>query len=630
MNAAFQIQRLFSASRAFKIALLVALDVIIVILAFHLAFFLRLGNINAVGLSQGPWLILLLPMVAVLSFYGFGLYRTVLRSMGLETLLTIAYGAFAMVFCLAFLEFLVPTLWIPRSVPAIFGFLVFSGVALIRLLARNAYRTSVRKIGNRAPVLIYGVHETAGYFISAMGMNGPFDPIALIDTNPLVQGTIVHGCRVYPPSQLQKLSDSFGIKTVFVARQAMSREKFSEISAELEAMKLDVKQLPSLNQLLGDTPSFDTRKDISTEHFLGRSPVSPLAGIGNENIVGKTVLVTGGGGSIGAELCKQILALNPRCLVLLERSEIALYDICQILEEQIKGLGDKPEFHGILGSVCDLNRLDGVFSKFSIDTVFHAAAFKHVPIVEKNLFEGIRNNVFGTRNVADMVLKYGARNAILISTDKAVRPTNVMGATKRLAEKIFLEKQTDNDDCVFSTVRFGNVLGSSGSVIPLFHQQIRDGGPITITHLDVVRYFMTIPEAAQLVIHASSLAKGGDVLLLDMGKEVRIADLARRMVELSGLTIRDDDNPEGDIEIVVTGLRPGEKLYEELLIGEPTTQTSHPKILRAVEPGSDRDDFNLMLDELEIALQEKNQAKAVSILKAGVEGYQPGVKISDF
>jgi FlaA1/EpsC-like NDP-sugar epimerase len=430
---------------------------------------------------------------------------------------------------------------------------------------------------------------------------------------------------VYPPSEIPRLIDTHGVTDILLAMPSIDRTRRNAILSELRELQVHVRSLPDLVDLAQGHVTVLDIKELDPDDLLGREPVAPNRQLIEKNILGKAVLISGAGGSIGSELCRQILQVGPKQLLLLDHSEFGLYEIEAELRAQLNANPQlKTELIPLLGNVRDADRLEGIFTKWTIDTVYHAAAYKHVPLVEHNPSEGLQNNVLGTLNLAQAAKKHRTANFVLISTDKAVRPTNVMGATKRFAELVLqaLANQSDSTTC-FSMVRFGNVLGSSGSVVPLFREQIRAGGPVTLTHAEVTRYFMTIPEAAQLVIQAGAMAKGGEVFVLDMGQPVKIYDLAKRMVELSGLSVKNSETGVGDIEIVVSGLRPGEKLYEELLIGENPTSTPHPRIMMA------REDFLPWgALEAELTLLQQGLAKGdfqvlVAQLQRLVNGYQP-------
>jgi FlaA1/EpsC-like NDP-sugar epimerase len=439
---------------------------------------------------------------------------------------------------------------------------------------------------------------------------------------------MLNGQPIYSPDDLLGLVETLNVSDVLLALPSASRKLRNEILARMRAVHVSVRTLPSVTELAQGKVSISDLRDLDIDDLLGREPVVPDRDLLSQNISGQVVLVTGAGGSIGSELCRQILKADPAVLLLIEQSEFALYNIHQELQDK---LAESPiKLVPLLASVRDAERMREIMLTWRPDTVYHAAAYKHVPLVEHNPAEGIKNNVLGTLTAARAAAEHGVANFVLISTDKAVRPTNIMGASKRLAEMVLQAMAVTLPGTKFSMVRFGNVLGSSGSVVPKFRQQIRDGGPITLTHPEITRYFMTIPEAAQLVIQASAMARGGDVFVLDMGQSVRIIDLARRMIELSGLTVRDEASPEGDIEIEITGLRPGEKLFEELLIGDNPEPTQHPRIMKAHEDFLQWPLLREKLDALEAALDTHDVGVVRSILEQIVAGYVPSGEIVDW
>jgi FlaA1/EpsC-like NDP-sugar epimerase len=477
-------------------------------------------------------------------------------------------------------------------------------------------------------VLIYGAGTAGRQVLAALAHNQEMRIAGFLDDDASLHGLLVNEKPVYHPKDVDDVFRALKISSVLLALPSASLSRRNEIVATLLKHKVSVQTVPSLTELAQGKIDIAAIRRVDIEDLLGREPVAPEPTLIAKNISAKVVLVTGAGGSIGSELCRQILAWGPEKLLLLDQSEAALYAIHEELEREFARSGCP--LIPLLGSVCDEGRLREIFSTFRPDTVYHAAAYKHVPLVEHNIFEGIRNNVFGTMAVAKLAAEYSASDFVFISTDKAVRPTNVMGATKRLAEMVLQTLALEASATRFAMVRFGNVLGSSGSVVPKFRQQISVGGPITVTHADVTRYFMSIPEAAQLVIQAGAMAGGGDVFLLDMGKSIKIMDLARRMIELSGLTVRDSENPAGDIAIEVTGLRPGEKLYEELLIGDTPAPTAHPMIMKSLEVTLPRAELEQVLTVLRGVMEANDAPAARSVLLAGVAGYQPTGGIVDW
>jgi FlaA1/EpsC-like NDP-sugar epimerase len=462
--------------------------------------------------------------------------------------------------------------------------------------------------------------------------------VGFLDDDDRLHGNMLNGLPIHNPSDLTEILVDVPVTDVLLALPSVSRQRRNDILAALLPYKLAVRTLPGLGDIATGKVTLSDVRELDIDDLLGREPVKPNGLLLNRNIQGKTVLVTGAGGRIGSALCRQILQTSPKRLLLVEMSEFALYQIHQeiqtSLESPANDLSEDIEVVPLLASVCDEVRMHEIMDTWQPNTIYHAAAYKHVPLVEHNPSEGVRNNVWGTRVCAEAAVRNGVQNFVLISTDKAVRPTNIMGATKRLAEMVLqalaeLNVASTSRTC-FSMVRFGNVLGSSGSVVPLFREQIKNGGPITLTHADITRYFMTIPEAAQLVIQAGAMGAGGDVFVLDMGEPVRIYDLASRLVELSGLTLKTQNNPEGDIEIAVTGLRPGEKLYEELLIGDNPTPTQHARIMKAHEEFLPWSNLEEKLDALSIAMSVNDVPVIRGLLQQLVKGYEPSGKVVDW
>jgi FlaA1/EpsC-like NDP-sugar epimerase len=495
-----------------------------------------------------------------------------------------------------------------------------------RIVVRNLLDT--RRIGaDRA--IIYGAGSAGAQCVAALRLSGQFDPVAFLDDDTSLQGSIVAGVEVFPPSDLRRLIEEESAKVLMLALPSQSRRRRQEILKSLEPFAVRVMTVPDISALLSGTARVEDVRDVEAGDLLGRDPVPPNEKLFEACIRGKVVMVTGAGGSIGSELCRQIVRLRPRRLVLFEMSEVALYAIDRELRLLIERDRLDLELASILGNAHHKYRVREVIHAYGVQTVYHSAAYKHVPIVEQNVIEGIHNNVISTWYTAEAALECGVETFVLISTDKAVNPTNVMGATKRLAEMVLQGLHHRGGRTKFCLVRFGNVLESSGSVVPLFREQIRLGGPVTVTHRDVIRYFMTIPEAAQLVLQAGAMAQGGDVFVLDMGKPIRIADLARRMISLSGLTVRDEANPDGDIEIQFTGLRPAEKLFEELLIGTNVSGTEHPMIMRAMEHSLSWEAMQALLHDLLVAMEQFDVRAARQLLLYGVQEYRPSTDLAD-
>jgi FlaA1/EpsC-like NDP-sugar epimerase len=519
---------------------------------------------------------------------------------------------------------------IPLSAFGIYWALALLYVGGSRFVARYLFLARFGARHAAARVAIYGAGN-AGARVCSVLLGGPdFEPVAFIDDKKSLQGSNINGVRVYGSDSLPELVQRRRIDRVLLAMPSASRRRRREVLTQLEPLGVHVQSLPNLSDLISGKAQISELCDVDVSDLLGRDPVPPQPKLFGSCIRGKCVLVTGAGGSIGAELCRQIIRLSPTRLVLFEMSELALYNIERELQEIAARERLELEIVPLLGNAHHRHRVREVLSAFAVQTVYHAAAYKHVPIVEHNVVEGIHNNVISTWYTAEAALETGVESFVLVSTDKAVNPANVMGATKRLAELVLQALQERTTQTRFCMVRFGNVLASSGSVVPLFQNQIRRGGPVTVTHPDVIRYFMTIPEAAQLVVQAGSMAKGGDVFVLDMGRPVRIDDLARRLVNLMGLTVRDANNPEGDIEIEYTGLRTAEKLFEELLIGSNVTGTDHPMIMRAIEHRLAWPKMQQILNDLLVALASFDCHRALALLTESVAEYQGEPDIRDY
>jgi FlaA1/EpsC-like NDP-sugar epimerase len=567
---------------------------------------------------------------ALFFFSVLGLYRAVVRFMGPKAILTVFAGVSLSVLVLAAFDRFFASHQIPLSAFGIYWALALPYVGGSRFVARYLFLHTGVRGRPIARVAIYGAGN-AGARVCSVLLGGPdFEPVAFIDDKKSLQGSSINGIRVYGAEELQDLVRQKRIDRILLAIPSASRRRRREILAALEPLGVHVQSLPNLSDLISGKAQISELRDVEVSDLLGRDPVPPRPKLFGSCIRGKCVLVTGAGGSIGSELCRQIIRLDPSRLVLFEMSELALYNIERELEEVAAHERLAVEIVPLLGNAHHRHRVREVLSTFGVQTVYHAAAYKHVPIVEYNVVEGIHNNVISTWYTAEAALETGVETFVLISTDKAVNPANVMGATKRLAELVLQALQERTTHTRFCMVRFGNVLASSGSVVPLFQEQIRRGGPVTVTHPEVIRYFMTIPEAAQLVIQAGSMAKGGDVFVLDMGRPVRIDDLARRLVNLMGLTVRDTSNPDGDIEIEYTGLRTAEKLFEELLIGSNVTGTDHPMIMRAIEHRLSWPKMQQILNEQLVALASFDCHRALALLAESVAEYEAEADIRDY
>ncbi|MDX7714009.1 polysaccharide biosynthesis protein [Aeromonas caviae] len=565
--------------RVYKQVVSIFVDLLLLCLAFWGSYWVRLdANIPLQSLSHWQMLTFLLP-ITILVFMRLGLYRAVLRYVGFKVLWTVSLGVLISTMSLVMLAFFMEVP-LPRTVSVIY----FAFSVLLVGGARLFFRALVvRGKQQRVAVLIYGAGSSGRQLQLALNQGQEYLPVAFVDDDPALVKAVIQGINVYSADAIEKLIENFDIKKILLAMPSAPRSVRQMVINRLEQCPCEVLSIPGMADLVEGHAHIDELKEVSIEDLLGRDAVAPIPELINANISGKRVMVTGAGGSIGSELCRQIIRCKPAKLVLFELSEYGLYAIDKELQEISQQEGLQVEIVPLLGSVQRQHRLQAVMSTFQIQTVYHAAAYKHVPLVEYNVVEGVRNNVFGTLYCAQAAIRAKVETFVLISTDKAVRPTNTMGTTKRLAELVLQSLAAEQSQTRFCMVRFGNVLGSSGSVVPLFRKQIRDGGPLTLTHPDIIRYFMTIPEASQLVIQAGAMGLGGDVFVLDMGEPVKIIDLAHRMIRLSGLKLKSDKFPAGDIEVKITGLRPGEKLFEELLIGEQVEGTAHPRIMKASE-----------------------------------------------
>jgi FlaA1/EpsC-like NDP-sugar epimerase len=616
--------------RLIKRSLVLSLDVGVCIISVWLAFYLRLGE--WVSLSGVQFLALLLALcLSIPIFIISGLYRMIFRYTGWSAFsiiikATVIYGIlYSTVITVVSID------GIPRTIGIIQPLLLLLGVAASRVLAHYWLSGTYKKmigIKSNPIVLIYGAGSTGRQLARAIDLGGQMKVAGFIDDDTSLQKSNLDGKMIYSPMDLEYLVNSLKVTDVLLAIPSVSRSKRNEILQKITHCRVSVRNLPSLTDLAGGKVTVSDLRELDIEDLLGRTPVPPDPLLISKNIDGQSVLVTGAGGSIGSELCRQILQNCPRSLLLVDHSEHALYQVHQNLLhlQEILGItNEQLRLIPLIGSVQDRNRMVKIFDKYHPNTIFHAAAYKHVPLVESNSFEAIKNNIIGTKVLAQVASQYGVKNFVLISTDKAVRPTNIMGATKRVAELVIQSMAASHfgQTTCFTMVRFGNVLDSSGSVVPKFREQIRGGGPITLTDLEVTRYFMTIPEAAQLVIQAGAMAKGGEVFVLDMGEPVKIADLAVRMIQLSGLTVKTPETPEGDIEIQIIGLRPGEKLHEELLIGDNPISTNHKKIMKARENFLEIKALEKLLTQIEILGEIEDVEKLSEFLVALNIGYYP-------
>jgi FlaA1/EpsC-like NDP-sugar epimerase len=619
------VQRIVGLSRPAKRAIMVCADLCTIPLALWSAIGLRLGSFDHAG-HDSAWLYCVAALSSVPIFARFGLYRAVLRYIAGRAVLAILVGVSTSVIITLAADKLLLGRLVPNSAYVIYF--------LIAMLYVWGSRTVVRHFlelarGPRTRVLIYGAGESGVSLAMALAKNPEFQPIAFVDDDRKYHRSTLHGLEVFPPHMLEALIARFSVSRVLLALPSMPRSKRSEIIKGLLTFGVHVQTVPDFSDIVSGRAQVDEVHDLDISDLLGRDPVPPHIDLLAACITGKVVMVTGAGGSIGSELCRQIIKLKPTRLVLIELSELALYSIDREMRQIAEALPEPVEIVGLLGNAHQKQRIRDVMHTYAVQTVYHAAAYKHVPIVEQNVVQGIYNNIMATFHAAEAAAETGVETFVLISTDKAVNPTNVMGATKRIAELVLQGMHQRGFTTKFCMVRFGNVLDSSGSVVPLFRTQILQGGPITVTHPEVMRYFMTIPEAAQLVIQAGSMAHGGEVFVLEMGQPLRIVDLARRMVNLMGMTVRDEGNPTGDIAIEFTGLRPGEKMFEELVLGDNVTRTDHPMILRAREYALPWKHVRKLLDDLNTAAKAFDCRRAIWLLADAVAEYQPSPEFVD-
>lgn len=616
-----------SAPRQQKRIITLTYDVIATTLALYAAIALRLNTWLFEIEAEEVVTIVSTVLLTIFSFTRLGMYRAVLRYMTMPALGNIFLAVAISSLGLAIASFLTHS-FIPRSVPAI-----YSGLAIIllggpRILFRMYFYQFYKK--KKPNVIIYGAGATGRDLANALLQGSEYHPVAFIDDNPAKHKSIIYGLRVHRQCDFDHLMNMYQPIKLLLAINNIGKGDRLRLVKKLEQLPIQIQSVPSVEDIACGKANIDQLQDLDLNDLLGRDPIPPKPELMSKDIKGKSVMITGAGGSIGSELCRQIIKEEPRILVLFELNEYNLYAIEQELEILQKSTSSTVKVIAALGSVQRQNRLEKVMQNFQVDTVYHAAAYKHVPMVEHNMVEGIRNNVFGTWFTAEAAIKCRVKNFVLISTDKAVRPTNVMGASKRMAELVLQALAERQKGTSFTMVRFGNVLGSSGSVVPLFRKQIKDGGPVTVTHPDIIRYFMLIPEAAQLVIQAGAMGNNGQVFVLDMGEQVKISELARKIIHLMGYCERNESEPDGDIEIVYTGLRPGEKLYEELLIGENVEGTTHPKIMTASEDMLTWSKMNTVLNSLDLACHDFNIELIRNILLDVPTGYQPNSGIKDW
>ncbi len=618
-------------SRYIKQILLMIMDSILLGLALWLSLVLLGQNFSAE--NQVPLFYLIIANITgVLVFIRIGLYRAIVLYMGLQAALIQLQGVTIATCLLAAAYLLSGAQQITGySVLGIFWMISFLLIGGTRFAAKLALQSLIQNFRPKEPVIIYGAGSSGMQLVAALQNGDQYLPVAFVDDGREIIGSTVHGIRVYSPNSLYELIEANSVRQILLAIPSATHAERKEILNRLEHLPVRVKTVPDLFDTVSGKAGVDEIRDIDIEDLLGRDIVPPNPELLGACIVSKSVMVTGAAGSIGSELCRQIIILKPSRLVLLDSFEYGLYELESELRETLLALdgGEFVELVALLGTVCNKSQIENTIKRFKVETVYHVAAYKQVPMVEKNIIEGVQNNIFGTVITAEAAEKYQVKNFVLISTDKAVRPTNVMGATKRFAEQVLQAMSARKSATKFSMVRFGNVLGSSGSVVPLFRKQISHGGPVTVTHPEVTRYFMTVQEAAQLVIQAGSMAKGGDVFVLDMHDPIRIVDLAKKMIHLMGFDVKDENSYRGDIAIEYTGLRPGEKLYEELLIGESVTGTEHPKIMRAEEDSLSWAELDLLIQKLSVACKQIDLPAIRQLLVEAVDGFEPNEETSD-
>jgi FlaA1/EpsC-like NDP-sugar epimerase len=621
--------------RRYKQVIVICLDLLLLLIASVAVFDLRMEKLTPLNAAPlllfGAGAVLAIPIFTVM-----GLYRAIFRYSGLHVVFALNKALLVYTALYVFVFTVVGVPGVPRSLglaqPMLFAFLVMSS----RLFARHwlGGMGLKAKLNLAKQVLIYGAGSAGRQLANSIYQSQELVVMGYVDDDERLHGHILNGVPIFSPQKLLKVVEDKQVEEIYLALPSVPRKRRNEIINMLKHLPVKVLTLPGLMDLTSGKVAIADLKELDIEDLLGREPVPPNSLLLTKNISGKVILVTGAGGSIGSELCRQVLKSQPATLLLLELSEFALYQIEQELRLALgKMEAQRTKIVPLLANVYNESRMAQIFEVFRPETVYHAAAYKHVPLVEHNPGEGVRNNIWGTLVTAQQALAYGVHDFVLISTDKAVRPTNIMGATKRIAEMglqaLSQHARAKGVKVNFSMVRFGNVLGSSGSVVPLFRKQIASGGPITLTDERVTRFFMTIPEAAQLVIQAGAMARGGDVFVLDMGDSIKIIDLARKMIELSGLQIQDAENPEGDIAIEVTGLRPGEKLYEELLIGDNPQPTQHQRIMKANEEFLPLSEYLQLLENLKTAQKLNDVPQMLNVISQLVPEYKPEIGVVD-
>ena len=613
--------RLQNLERIYKQIIMLFVDVATLLFALWLAFVLRIGEpFPTEYIYPSWWLFIAIPVIMIPLFVKLGLYRAVLQYMGIKVITTTFQATTIACLIVGFLMWFFREPNLPRSVLPIFWFIVNIAVIASRFLFKGYLYSWDSFINSRKQTLIYGAGNAGVQLVESLKKSTVYAPIAFIDDDKEKQGTMLNYLEVFPFDKIDFLIKNKDAKVLLLAVPSVSEKQRTQILKRLTKYPLEVKVLPSLDKIVNGIVNLDAIKHVEVADILGRDSVEPNQSLLERNILGKNILITGAGGSIGSELSRQVMKLSPKKVVLMDNSEFNLYNI----HLELASKGFSIEIIPSLCTVTNYHQLKQIIAQNNIQTIYHAAAYKHVPMVEMNIISGTYNNVIGTYNIARLADELEVVNMVLVSTDKAVRPTNVMGASKRMSELI-LQAFSDKSKCCFSMVRFGNVLESAGSVVPLFRNQIKAGGPVTVTHRNITRYFMSIPEAVELVLQSGAMAKGGDVFVLDMGEPIKIIDLAYKMIHLSGLTPIDNENPDGDIRIEFTGLRPGEKLYEELLIGSNVVQSEHPRIMQAKESKLSFDEVSHCVEVIKSARENQDERVVKELLLKYVDGYRSEV-----
>jgi len=624
------IYKLLILNRKTKQLIMILIDSVLIVFALLSAFSMRLGYWlwpqEEIRYVIETWIIFLAPVIAIPIFISFGLYQSIIRYIGVRALTTLVQAVTLYAVIWGLFGYMAAIEGVPRSVILINWMLALITIGGSRILARLVFSDdSLYKKKNKSNVIIYGAGSAGRQLSNALQLSGEYLHVAYIDDSATKDGTHINNIPVFSYDKIRSLIENSNVSEILLALPSISRRERNKIIEKLRPFSVHVRSLPSMVELAQGNVKVEDLREIDIKDLLGRNSIPADKNLLNLRVSGKVVLVTGAGGSIGSELCRQLLLLNPKRLILYDINEYSLYQINFELEDN-----NNVEFFPILGSVRDRYRLNQLCQYFGVQTIYHAAAYKHVPLVEHNNSEGVLNNIFGTLIAAEVAIENKVETFVFVSTDKAVRPTNTMGATKRVAELVLQALAKKKHNTCFTMVRFGNVLDSSGSVIPLFKQQIKSGGPVTVTDVNIVRYFMTKTEAVELVIQAGAMSNGGDVFVLDMGKPVKIDDLARKMIELSGLTVLDKDRPDGDIEIQYTGLRPGEKLYEELLVNEKANKTDNPLIMTTEEAMLDWEELEPILEQLKVASNNLDHFIIRELLLKAVPEFNPQCGIKDY